>query len=822
MAEGSFPRVPMTSALALITLCTLSLEIMLTRLFSVTMMYHFAFLAISIAMFGMALGAVIVYLLGSWFLSERLPHRLAGLSLAFGISIPPAVCAVLYVPSPPTAGTSVTNLLLIYGALLVPFTFSGILVSAVLTALRKGVAVAYAADLFGAAAGCLVVFILLNWLDGPTALLTLSLAPVAAAFLFLCASSAPGPSPLRRTTWVILLALVALVASNAQWGYIRVYWQKNFDAMIPEIRRDLLLERWNSMSRVTVYRKGGKARLGWGMSDRLDEKAVRPKRYSLRIDNEAETPIIEFKGDLEPMGFLRYDVTALAYRLLRPGSSVAIIGAGGCKDVLTAMLFGSTRVLGIEINRNIIRAVHEDFGEFSGHLDRRPNVHIELDEARSYLARNEDAYDLIQASLIDTWAANAAGAFALTENGLYTREAWALFCSRLRPDGYLTFSRWWNPGHRGEMLRLANIAVQTLLDAGVANPGSHLFIARQGDAPGEPVNTLHAATLILSRRPLFSGEVATLRSACDEMGFQVLTSPDGTGQEEFVRLVNPLTREAFISSLALDLSPPVDDRPFFFNMIKPWRAFSLPEDGGLIYQTHTSAIRLVLLLLASLAGLTGFLILLPLTMIQLRHGQGLGGAISATLYFSGIGLGFMCIEMGQIERLGLFLGHPTYSLVLVLTSLLLSAGLGSMFSGRWIGRQQGVGKAPLLYVGFLLSLSAFVWASPEVLTNFQASTTPVRLLVACLLVSLPGFLMGIPFPAGMARAALVLPHHLPWLWGLNGACSVTGSVLALLLSIGFGITNSMWVGVAAYVLGLPFLLTTGDERATGPAIVSAR
>ena len=201
---------------------------------------------------------------------------------------------------------------------------------------------------------------------------------------------------------------------------------------------------------------------------------------------------------------LKYDVTNIAHYLTHQGR-VFVIGAGGGRDVLSALVFGQERVVAVEMNGAIIDAVNGVFGDVTGHLDRHPKVRFVNDEARSYLARSSDQFDLIQISLIDTWAATAAGALVLSENTLYTTEAWKLFFNRLTSDGILSVSRWYGRPVPAEMYRVAALASDTLRRLGVAQPRSHLMVVVTGRVAGEPENTPGVATLLLKRTALHRG-----------------------------------------------------------------------------------------------------------------------------------------------------------------------------------------------------------------------------------------------------------------------------------------------------------------------------
>src|SRR5207247_1928107 len=248
-----------------------------------------------------------------------------------------------------------------------------------------------------------------------------------------------------------------------------------------------LYEKWNSFSRIRVRPSPTANPLGWGLSPAF--RPARPVRQLiLDIDAGAATVLTEFHGNLEEVQHLRYDVTSLAH-YLRRGARVLVIGAGGGRDVLAALVFDQTSVVGVEINEEILRAVTETFGDFTGHLERDPRVHFVNDEARSYIARQRERYDIIQASLIDTSAATAAGAFVLTENSIYTADAWKVFLDHLAPGGILTFSWFYFTDLPAEMYRLTSLARAALLERGIRDVRAHVVLVRQ-KTTGKRVGTI--------------------------------------------------------------------------------------------------------------------------------------------------------------------------------------------------------------------------------------------------------------------------------------------------------------------------------------------
>jgi hypothetical protein len=512
----------------------------------------------------------------------------------------------------------------------------------------------------------------------------------------------------------------------------------------------------------------------------------------LRMDALAGTVLTEFKGDLREVDYLRYDITNLAHHL-RPGGRTLVLGAGGGRDVLSALVFGAPQVVAVEINGLILDTVNRRYGDFTGHLDRLPGVTFAHDEARSWVQRSSERFDVIQASWIDTWAATAAGALALTENSLYTLEAWRSFLDRLAPGGLLTFTRSYDDDDAREAARLASLARSALAARGVAEPGRHIMMVVNRNTRGGPVGG--NATILVSASPYTPADVERMRSICDSLGFRLAVAP---GLRAFAHPVlwAAATGEgldALRAGWPYRLDAPTDDRPFFFNLLS---LAELPK----LAATHSSdsqvtVLRSLLGLLLTVAILSLVCIAAPLALAApaLRPAREDRPLVA---FFGAIGLGFMFVELALLQRLSLFLGHPAYGIGVALLCLLLAGGAGS-YLGQWRPLAALPGPRVLGTLAGLLALEAL--ALPHILALAQAAEMPVRLAVSVALLAPAGLLMGTAFPFGV-RAAVAKPQILPWLWGINGTASVLASVAAAVVSLELGITANLWLGALCYLV----------------------
>lgn len=767
------------------TLSTLTYEIILTRIFSVTMWYHFAFVAVSVALFGMTVGALMVYLAPGRFPEERTNERLAQASLLFSLSIVVSFVVHLQIPfQPEWSLTGVCLVALTYFVVSVPFIFSGIAVCLALTRFPSQVSRLYAVDLVGAALGTVTLIWLLDILkDGPSAVLAIAALAAVGAMLFAHAAGRLPGTVLAAVSAVLLVGMAAGNAVSAQnhSPILRVLRVKGEEEGVP------LYETWNAFSRIRV---DGNPK---ALEPPDDPRRVR--YLALTIDASATTMLTSYDGDRESLEYLRYDVVNLVH-YIRPDARVFIIGSGGGKDVLSALYFDQPSVTAVEVNGAILDAVNGRYGEFTGHLDQEPGVTFVNDEARSYLARSHERFDIIQIPFIDTWAATAAGAFSLSENSLYTVEAWQNFYEHLSDRGVLSVTRWYFSPRPLEAYRLTSLAAESLRGIGVERPRDHLILVRSA----EVLPDIAMATILVSDEPFSASDVAEIQRVARDLRFEVLLTPDQVGSDPlFAEIAEADDPGSLDLGFPGDISAPTDNRPFFFQMIRFQDLFDSSLYGGFSADYLIKPVLVLFSLAVAVLGLTAVFIVFPLLLTTSR--KALQGMMPLVVFFGCIGLGYLLLEVSQMQRLIIFLGHPTYALSVVLFSLLLFSGLGSLATERLVRPRPNAGVSPSLLwplVVLLLVLVAFGFVTPTAIDRFGAETTPVRILTAVAILAPMGLLMGMPFPLGMKVASLRPNAPTAFFWGINGATSVCASVLAVAISMGWGISSAFWAGCLSY------------------------
>jgi len=530
---------PLLAGMAISSFSALLLELALTRLFSVVLFYHFAFLAISIALLGMGSGGVAAYL-GKKRLA-RIPTRtlLVVLCCINAIAIPLVLETVLHVPvSLELSRGNFLRLTTIYLSSALPFFVTGIEFSVIFARESGHISRLYGADLCGAALACLGVVPLLNWLGGPNAVL------FAGAMAALAGVVWGAMGILRKTAAVLAVLLVSLIAANFSGRWIDIVYAKG---MLRD-RSWVEFSRWNAISRVEVDRQG-EAKVVV-----IDADA---STYIMNAD-PAEWHTTEWEQDLMSAP------PALA-NVLRPHGAFAIIGPGGGVDVLRAVANGSPSVTGIEINPIIANTVMRGrYLDYSYHLYERPEVHIHVTDGRSFVRNAPQKFDVVQMTLVDTWASTAAGAFALSENSLYTVEAFRAYFDHLRDDGMIAITRWEFRQPR-EALRVVSVAMQALHELGVPDPSRNFMVVSQGE-----LNEDGIPVVVLAKKSAFTAEEEQAVRA--HIGtypkLVALHLPSEPRENPFSALIARNDPYLFAQQYPYNVAPVYDNAPFFFFTLK--------------------------------------------------------------------------------------------------------------------------------------------------------------------------------------------------------------------------------------------------------------
>jgi spermidine synthase len=718
-------------AVFLITLSGLVFEIGLTRIYSATIWYHFAFVAISMALLGWGLGGLAVHLLKrTW---PATVERAAVFTLLYGVTIP--LCLWILVEFP----FEFSRLPLYFVTPLVPFFLGGMALSTIFDLHRAAAGSLYFADLLGASIGAAAIGVLLQTLGGEASLLLAGVAPMAAAGLLS-----------RRFRVVSMAAAVVLAVaalSNGRTGLFHV-----IPGTIKAMRRQM---DESPGSRI--------AQSGWNAYSRIDAvEGVDAQKFIARlyIDSDAWTSIMPWDGKLESVHELRDSYRALPFHF-NPGGETLVIGPGGGPDVIAALASGSRKVTAVEMNPLMIQFVRH-YGARAGGLYDRPDVEVIQSEGRNFISRTGRTFDTIFLGFVDSWASVASGGLSLSENYLYTEQAFRAYYDHLTDNGVLVILRW-----DSDIPRLVSNAV-AMLGAEAASRRVVALRERRGTKADPP-----QMLFMVRKRPFTEAESAALH---DWNLANPLIVPGRPAPAPYDDLLSGRKTLAVYEAESSALVGPVfDDSPFYFANERP---FGMPKPIARRLFQWLLAPNLVLLAVFSAFGKPKQKPATPYA--------------ASVVYFACLGFGFIAVELALLQNLTLLLGHPIFTLAILLFTLLAAGGIGSAMSPLVAPR------TACLIVAVLGAVEAV--ALPIVVPMLLPLPLWARVAIAVLLVAPLGLAMGVPFPRGLqstGRGSLPPP---PFYWGLNGVMSVVGSVTTVFVALSWGFQAAMLIGCACYVI----------------------
>jgi len=805
-------------ALILLSAATLAFQVALTRFFSLAQGHHFAFMAISLALLG--IGASGTYL------SLRSAGRVAwqrtflGATGLFVVSLPAAYLAINYLPFDAyRIAWEPVQLLwlgLYYLALAVPFFFSGLVVGVALVAHPGRAGPIYAANLLGAGVGSPLALLALANFGGPGTVFFCTLLGwlAVAGYQMWGRQSIAHRLTLLAGHLSIIFVLFYLALHPPALFSVQLTPYKALSQAQLYPGSDLIFSQWNAFSRVDLLRSEG-IRSAPGLSFAYAGQI--PPQLGLLVDGDNLSPITR----PTPATFTQHLPVALPF-LLRSNADVLILEPGGGLAVLAALQNGARSVTVVHSNPTVVEVIRTEFAGFSGKLYTDPRVSVVIDEPRSFLRRNVrrnlrrtgQQFDLIILPLTDSFRPVTAGAYTLSEDYRYTVEAFIDGLSHLSPDGLLVAERWLQLPP-SESLRLWGTMVEALRrssgqGSAAMRPQEHLAVLR----------SLQTSLIMAGPSPLVAQDIAGIRQFASTRQFDLVwlpglqaneanrysVVPDSIYYQTFTRLLDTVAPDQFYSTYPHAVAPPTDDHPFFFHFFKWQQTPEIVQSLGRAWQPFGGSGYLVLvLLLALVLGLSITLILLPLLWQQKSDPP--SGAAAQTvpaglrlrylLYFTGLGLGFLFVEIPLLQRFILYLGQPTYSFAVVVSTLLVAAGAGSGYlSGR-------VSLKVALPAIVTLTIIYPLWL-PHLFTATLNLPFLGRVGVTILALFPLGALLGVPFPRGLALVSKTAPQLTPWVWAVNGCASVVSAVLAPMLALTWSFSVVLWSAALAY--GLAWLV----------------
>ncbi|MDD5326645.1 MAG: class I SAM-dependent methyltransferase [Phycisphaerae bacterium] len=782
-----------TVSIFLLSMAVLSLEVALTRVFSFIMYHHFTYMVISVAMLGFGAAGTYLTIRSSDINLSDGRQFLAKMAAMFGLA---TLAAIVFVPRIHFYPldmyfykdySNLLSLLIIIILTAAPFFFAGACIAYIITSAAERVNRVYFADLAGAAAGCLLVLLLINTIGAIAACF------ISAAIALLVASII---TTRRRALHIVaLLLVVASAIVVARTNILPLYVPRHKQMF----GKERLVEsvKWDLTARLDITRP---VEVYYSFGGALSPKYQGPPQIVRLIyqDASALTGIIQPTPTPEETPSLGYYLQGAPYKI-KPKADSLVIGCGGGPDILIALYYGANKVVGVDINPKTIGLLSE-YRDFANNVFQRDDVELVIAEGRHFLSRDPRKFDVIQLSGVDTSAAQAAGAYALSENFIYTVEALEQYLDHLKQDGMVNFSRptgW-------QTLKLVTMWVEVFNRRQIQNPQNHIMVF-SGDSlyqlkVGKSwiVEEDTWAQTLVKNTPFTEEEVRTMTHWVQQLGFEVIYDPYTRRDNEYERLIlaDVQQRNRLMDESVYNIKPCSDDRPFYFQFYR-WTNV-LP--ANLFGKNRVAPPTALLILLGSLvivAVLSAAFIIYPLY----RHCPIAkpGGRAGVFVYFAALGLGFILIEIALLQKLTVFLGGPTYSMSITLFTILLSSGIGSFLSRNWSRRPLRLLAIviPLLVVAVVVELALLGYAIP----NLMYLSHTLRVIATVVMLAPLAILMGMPFPAGLRCINRCRPELAPWAWGINAYATVLGSVLCILISSLVGFNVVLMLGAVIYLCG---------------------
>jgi spermidine synthase len=761
-------------AIGLLSACVLSYEVLLTRLFSIVLWHHFAYMIISAAMLGYGASGTMLTLLKDKIASHfSFVYVMAAIGVVF--LMPLSFLLAQQVPFNPLEllwdKSQLVKLLTIYLLMMLPFFCGGFSIGLIFFCFGTQAGRIYATDILGAGIGSISVIGLLFLLPPSKVLIALTALALFATAIAIVELG-------MRAKWLIGIllgfTLIVTVVLPDSWLRVQPSAYKDLNQALNITGAQIIEERSSPLGQIKVVKNSSiPFRHAPGMS--LNATDEPPAQLGIYVDGNGPTVLTRFDGNLATLAYLDQLTSALPYHALKQ-PSVLVLGAGAGSDVLQALYHDAVTIDAVELNHNVIDLVQQRFRDFTGNLYKQKGVRVHKAEARGFVNTIHDRrYDLIQVALLDSFSVASAGVYSLSESYLYTVEALQTYLSRLTSGGMLAITRWLTLPPR-DSLKLFATAVSALEREGVSNPAARLVMIRGWKT----------VTLLVKNSDFTTKEITAMKEFSSKRSFDLAYYP-GMGADEANRynlLEHPYyfegaiallssQRQAFLDRYKFYIEPATDDRPYFFHFFK-WNAagelFNLREQGGMPLLDWSYPLLVVALIQAIVASI--LLILTPLAVSRFRR---------------------------------LFLAHPLYAVAVVLCSFLVFAAMGGWLAGRW--QEKTKSRWHVLLAIILMGVLSLLYLIilPGLFQALMHYSDAVKIVISLALIAPLALCMGVPFPTGVMRLANSAQGAIPWAWAINGCASVVGAVLATLLAIHLGFAMVILMAILLYGLSCAFL-----------------
>lgn len=732
--------------ISLISTSLFMYEVVLSRVFSVILSYHYVFLVTSIAILGMGLGSIYEFKRKRLVrITQPVNDKIGKLLFWLGISMLISFIIIYALPYMPK---------LVYISIsIIPYFYAGRLITLLFSVYGSNSSKIYFADLTGAGIASIISILLLYWIGFIPTVSVLFVITFLSIFIWHFNSQ-------HKKQLIISGAFIGIFILSSILPDAAHIFNGMFNAYLTSPTTSLERIRKSGIDHEIIYTKWD----GFARTDVIDLGQEKDSRI-VTINGSSNAAMLKWDGDKNSLPHLQKAIDFLPY-IIGNKDDVAIIGAGGGRDVLQALVGGAKQIDAIEINQSTIDIVKE-MGEYNGYIYEQPEVNVISGDGRSIIKKSKKKYDIIFASLVMTGTSEAVG-YAMAESYVYTEEALKIYYDRLKPNGKLVFlthglNDMFKVGNTAyKMLESNNVPAKSIKDYMII--GAKVQVHQEHQMVSSPI-------VMISNKSYSDHDINEVAQFFEQNNFQLIHLPRNTEHSYFASLSNgEITLEDVYNQTNKYITPATDERPYFYNFNK-----GVPD----IFQS----IFLISILLVLL------LFLKPIIK---------GGVIKESIHFSLLGIVFMMVEIGFIQKMTLLLEHPTIAFIVTVSSLLIGAGIGSYFSNhKYLCKKNGRHKGALGAAFCLfLTLLALVMLTPKLLE--LSLLAKITFTVTILLIN--GFFMGTIFPYSIKKIKQSKRgSFIPLFYGINGVFSVFGSSLAIIISMQAGITITIAIGIIIYL-----------------------
>jgi hypothetical protein len=787
----------------------IAFQFALMQVLSIVQWYHFAYLVISVALLGFGAAGTVLAIFRQRLLKHinlLLPVLMisCGITMAWAMDI--SQCPFIRFDSYLLFAnySHIGRLLLTYLLFFIPFFLGALAIGLIFDNYVAAIGKIYFANLLGSGVGGLLVLALI-WLFFPNQLPALiSILAVIAGTIMIPAnyykqkrkdtdiSSIPNSKFTKSKIWLSTFAIVAFAI--CAWKII--------------VPPQLLLSQFKDLSKTLLLPDAAikmEKTSPYGLVQTVTSPVL---RYAPGLSLTAQQTVdvksaVFINGDWlgvvtgsDTSHILNYTSFALPYSMSQR-NDVLVLRAGTAMEVAHAFSNKAKKIVAVESNAILLSILTNELAHDNDSLFYNAAIKIRKLEPRTFLQIDTSHYDLISLPVVGSFG-GSAGLYALHEQFLLTKEAFIEMWSRLKDGGSISITAWMDYPARQPLKLLATL-VEVLEELKIQQPKNHIAAIRSW-------NTI---SFVMTKSALTEKEISGIRNFCKRMQFDPALLPGLLPEERttihqlqdssfFINMDKLFSaeRKDLYASYDFNIIPATDNRPYFAQFIR-WK--SLPHlaeyFGNRSIPFFEIGYLLVVITLVQIAIISVVLILLPLFKLRWKGKN----KFRVLLYFSGIGLGYMFVEMVFIQRFILYFGQPVYAASAVITSLLIFSGLGSYMSGYFVAKRKVM---LMIFTAIVVLLFIYSFTLTPVLQQTVHGRLPLKLLIVFLLIAPLAFCMGIPFPAGLLQVSQTNARIIPWAWGLNGCVSVISTALATIIAVEAGFTMVMLLAALAYCLPL--------------------